>query len=627
MAQRAAWLEQIALLKQGLAAVPDAWIAFEFAIPRMGKRADAIILLNGIIFVLEFKIRAEAFTGAAIEQVTNYALDLKNFHSASHSRIIIPVVIASDASPRAVQLKLWPDDVAEPILSNGTGLDQLLVATVRRFPPQPSLLLDEWASGGYKPTPTIIEAAQALYRSHRVDEIKSYDAGSKNLSVTTARLAAIIEEAKTNNFKAICFVTGVPGAGKTLAGMNLITQRTQAHGDEHAVFLSGNEPLVRVLREALARDRQKSAEERGQKVKKTEAHRDVAAFIQNIHHFRDHYIASTDPPDERVVVFDEAQRAWDDKKLSAKLREKRGIPQFGKSEPRFLIDVMDRHEGWCVVLCLIGGGQEIYEGEAGLSEWFIALSKHHRNWRVYTSDELAKPEYHWGHNLQTMVEDLEHSAEPDLHLAVSLRSFRAEKLSQFINELIAGQGAEALQTNNEIRDVYPIVLTRHLSTARAWLRQRARGSERYGLVASSGALRLKPDGIHAKADVDAPQWFLNPKDDVRASYYLEDPGTEFTMQGLELDWVGVCWDADFRRSENGWSFHNFRGAAWCNVNDPRRQTYLANAYRVLLTRARQGMIIYVPKGDAADHTRPPHFYDGIADYLKACGIPELGPES
>lgn len=626
MAQRVAWLEQIALLQKGLVGVPDAWLAFEFAIPRMGKRADAIIILDGIIFVIEFKIRAATFDTAAIDQVTDYALDLKNFHSHSHSRILVPVIIATEAPARPIQLDLFSRDVTEPVLSNGHNLADLLVTAARRYQGQLPISPEEWMASGYKPTPTIIEAAQALYRSHRVDEIARYDAGAKNLSVTTARLAAIIEEARANNFKAICFVTGVPGAGKTLAGMNLITQRTQAHGDEHAVFLSGNEPLVRVLREALARDRQKSGEESGQKVKKTEAHRDVAAFIQNIHHFRDHYIASSDPPDERVVVFDEAQRAWDDKKLSAKLREKRGIPQFGKSEPRFLIDVMDRHTGWCVIVCLIGGGQEIYEGEAGLSEWLIALSKYHSNWRVYTSDELAKPEYHWGHNLRAMVEVLDHSAEPDLHLAVSLRSFRAEKLSQFINELIAGQGAAASQTYKGIEEAYPIVLTRRLSSARAWLRQRARGSERFGLVASSGALRLKPDGIHAKADVDAPQWFLNPKEDVRASYYLEDPGTEFTMQGLELDWVGVCWDADFRRSGNRWSFHNFRGADWCNVNDPRRQTYLANAYRVLLTRARQGMVIYVPPGDAADHTRPPHFYDGIADFLKACGIPELTPQ-
>ncbi len=623
MAQRSAWLQQIAILKEGLTNAPDAWLAFEFAIPRMGKRADAIIVLDGIIFVIEFKIRAESFTGAAIEQVTDYALDLKNFHSGSHSRVIIPVVIATDAPSKPVQLSLWPDDVAEPILSDGAGLDRLLLETVRRFSRQPALSPQEWMASGYKPTPTIIEAAQALYRSHRVDEITRSDAGAKNLSVTTARIATIIEKAKVNNHKAVCFVTGVPGAGKTLAGLNLVTQRADAHTEENAVFLSGNGPLVDVLREALARDEKKSADEYGRPATMGEARRKVRSFIQNIHHFRDANLRSAEPPNEHLVVFDEAQRAWNLDKINKSMREKHGIEAFGQSEPQFLIDVMDRHRDWCVVVCLIGGGQEINEGEAGLSEWFIALSEHHRHWKIYTSDQLTKPEYHWGHNLQAMMDGLDCSLEKDLHLSVSVRSFRAEKLSQFINELIAGQATAAEQTYRAIQASYPIVMTRCLSTARSWLRQQARGSERYGLVASSGAFRLKPEGIHVKADVNAPNWFLNPKHDVRASYFMEDPATEFDIQGLELDWVGMCWDADFRRAGNRWSFHDFLGANWRNVHDPRRQTYLANAYRVLLTRARQGMVIYVPKGDDADHTRPSYFYDGIASFLMACGIPEM----
>jgi hypothetical protein len=567
MAQRSAWLEQIAILKQGLASVPSAWLALEFAIPRMGKRADAIIILDGVIFVVEFKTRAGTFTGAAIEQATDYALDLKNFHSGSHSRFIIPVVIATDAPPKPVQLNLWPDDVAEPILSNGEALGQLLLATVCRFPHRPALSARDWMASGYKPTPTIIEAAQALYRSHRVDEITRSDAGAKNLSVTTARIDAIVEEAKAKKTKVICFVTGVPGAGKTLAGLNLVTQRADAHKEENAVFLSGNGPLVDVLREALARDEKKRADEHDLPLTMGEARRKVRSFIQNIHHFRDANLRSAEPPNEHLVVFDEAQRAWNLDKINKSMREKHGIQTFGQSEPQFLIEVMNRHKDWCVVVCLIGGGQEINEGEAGLSEWFIALSKHHRHWKVCTSDQLAKPEYNWGHNLQAMMDGLDCSLEKDLHLSVSVRSFRAEKLSQFINELIAGQAAAAAQTYQVIQASYPVVMTRCLPTARSWLRQKARGSERYGLVASSGALRLKPEGIHVKADVDAPNWFLNPKHDVRASYYMEDPATEFDIQGLELDWVGICWDADFRRAADRWSFHDFLGTTWRNVHD------------------------------------------------------------
>jgi hypothetical protein len=623
MAQRAAWLEQILILKKGLSSLPNAWVAFEFAIPRMGKRADAIIIFGGVIFVVEFKVRAASFDAAAIEQATDYALDLKNFHSNSHSRILIPVVIATDAPPRPVQLDLFTRDVAEPVLSNGHNLAELLVAASSRFRDQSPISPADWMAGGYKPTPTIIEAAQALYRSHSVDEITRSDAGAKNLGVTTGRIAAIIEDAKTNGRKCICFVTGVPGAGKTLAGLNLVTQRANAHTDEHAVFLSGNGPLVDVLREALARDEKNRADGESGPIKLGDARRKVRSFIQNIHHFRDANLRSTVAPDEKLVVFDEAQRAWDLDKINKSMREKHGIPEFGKSEPQFLIEVMDRHTDWCVVVCLVGGGQEINEGEAGLSEWFIALAKYHRDWKIYTSNQLVTPEYNWGHNLQSMVEGLDCAYENDLHLAISVRSFRAERLSQFINEIIAGDPAIAAQTYQAIKNAYPIVLTRCLSKARSWLRQQARGSERYGLVASSGALRLKPEGIYVKTDIDAPNWFLNGREDVRSSYYLEDPATEFAIQGLELDWVGMCWDADLRWIEGRWSFHNFSGANWKKVRDTRRQIYLANAYRVLLTRARQGMVIYVPKGDEADHTRPAQFYDGVADFLKACGISEL----
>jgi hypothetical protein len=622
LAQKSAWLEQISILRAGLTAVPDAWIAFEFTIPRMGKRADAIIILNGILFVVEFKIRAETFTGAAIEQITDYALDLKNFHIGSHSRTIIPVVIATDASAKPVQLNLWPDDVAEPILSNGVDLDQFLLATVRRFSNQPMLSPTEWMVSGYKPTPTIVEAAQALYRSHRVEEITRSDAGAQNLTVTTSRITGIVDQAKRNGQKAICFVTGVPGAGKTLAGLNLATSRARDAREENAVFLSGNGPLVNVLQEALARDEYQRARQ-SQSITLGEARRRVKSFIQAIHLYRDEYLRSAEAPEEHVVVFDEAQRAWTQRKISKFLRERRGVQNFDKSEPEFLIEILDRHPDWCVIVCLIGGGQEINDGEAGLSEWFKAISKRFRGWKVYTSDQLQKPEYSWGFNLEALVRAVDCSYEKDLHLAVSVRSFRAERLSQFVNELIMGDAIAASQTYEAISSSYPIVLTRCLTTARAWLRRQARGSERYGLVASSGALRLKPDGIHVKTDIDAPNWFLNPRHDVRSSYYLEDPATEFAIQGLELDWVGMCWDADFRRVGNHWSFHDFLGAAWRNIRDPKRQIYLANAYRVLLTRARQGMVIYVPPGDEMDYTRQARFYDSTADFLKSCGIPAL----
>ena len=614
-AQRLAWQSQIELLQHELRDLDQGWIAFEFAIPRMGKRADVVIILAGIIFVLEFKVGAEIFNSSAIEQVMDYALDLKNFHVGSHARPIVPVVIATDAVTRPAQLVLFPDDIAHPILVSGRGLAITLRQMAAQYAGQPPLDPREWMSSAYKPTPTIIQAAQALYGNHRVEEITRSDAGRENLSVTNAHLVQIIEQAKRDHQKTICFVTGVPGAGKTLAGLNLVTQRTRVHEDEHAVFLSGNGPLVDVLREALARD-----EHARLGLRVGEARRKVKSFIQNIHHFRDYYLQQDGEPVERVVVFDEAQRAWNGHKIGRAMRDKHGIKDFGQSEPEFLISVMDRHKDWCVIVCLVGGGQEINDGEAGLTEWFRALKLRFREWRIYVSDQLNQPVYNWGRDLAKDLSGLAVQTESHLHLSVTVRSFRAETLSDFINEVVAGNVQRAKVLHDTLSADYPIFLTRNLDAARVWLRSKARGSERFGLVASSGALRLKPCGLVVRQDIDAPHWFLDARTDVRSSFYLEDPATEFDIQGLELDWVGVCWDADFRRVEGRWDCRDFQGSRWKTVRNSILQAYLANTYRVLLTRARQGMVIYVPTGTADDPTRLPEFYDGIVDYLSQCGI-------
>ena len=411
----------------------------------------------------------------------------------------------------------------------------------------------------------------------------------------------LLKKQKRRVVKVICFVTGVPGAGKTLAGLNLATQRAQMHEDEHAVFLSGNGPLVAVLREALARDESLHSKETGLPISMGDARRKVSSFIQNIHHFRDHNLRTNDAPSERVVVFDEAQRAWSLDKIGRFMKEKHGLREFDQSEPDFLISVMDRHRDWCAIVCLIGGGQEINDGEAGLTEWFDALSSKYRDWKIFASNQLTHTDYHWGRDLVAAIKGLDYHLEDDLHLSVSLRSFRAETLSDFVNAVVAGEVVEARKIYRSFSNNYPIRLTRQLSSARSWLRTQARGSARYGLVASSRASRLKPEGISVHEKIDAPHWFLNSREDVRSSFYLEDVATEFAIQGLELDWVGVCWDSDFRRTAGRWACHDFQGTKWRNVHpDPiPRLRYHANAYRVLLTRARQGMVIYVPKGDAA----------------------------
>ncbi|UWU69462.1 DUF2075 domain-containing protein [Bradyrhizobium sp. NC92] len=620
--QRNAWLSQIELARAQFSGL-DGWIAFEFAIPRMGKRADVVVTTAGIVFVIEFKVGSDQFEAAALDQVVDYALDLKNFHAGSHDRRIVPIVVATMAANPSVELAWQNDGIASPVKSNGDNLREILGRVVREIPKQAELDGAQWSRTGYKPTPTIIEAAQALYQGHRVEDITRSDAGAKNLSQTAVCLADIIEDAKAHRRKAICFVTGVPGAGKTLAGLNLVTLRTKAHEEEHAVFLSGNGPLVEVLREALARDEHAQLKERGEKSKKSDALRKVKSFVQNIMHFRDSNLVTSEPPIERVAVFDEAQRAWDAKHLANFMSQKKGQTNFQMSEPEFLISVMDRHDGWCTIICLIGGGQEINAGEAGLTEWFSALQRSFRSWKVYTSEQLAHRDYHWGQDLPALLAGLESQSLPALHLAVSVRSFRAEKLSAFVGALVAGEAKEAKALYQAIKETYPIVLTRELGHARQWLRDRGRGSERIGLVASSGASRLKPEGLNVHEKIEATTWFLNGKDDVRSSYYMEDPATEFDIQGLELDWVGVCWDADFRSVDGRWQFYRFSGTRWQNVNDDNRKIYLTNAYRVLLTRARQGMVIYIPRGDSIDATRPPAFYEGTAAFLAECGLPLL----
>lgn len=615
--QRGAWETQITLLQNALTDRIEGHIMFEFAIPRMGKRADVVLLIDGVVLVLEFKVGSETFDRHAIEQVHDYALDLKNFHKGSHDLPIIPVVISTAASSSgATTPDFASDQVSKPLLLAASALPDL-IGLCDDITPEP-IDVTAWLRSGYKPTPTIVQAAQALYQNHAVEEIARSDASAQNLSQTTDSISAVIDAAKKNGRKAICFVTGVPGAGKTLAGLNIATKRAQEHSDEHAVFLSGNGPLVLVLREALARD-----EAKRDGTTKGAAHRKVSSFIQNIHHFRDEALRSNDAPPERVVVFDEAQRAWTREQASKFMRTKKNYPGFNMSEPEFLISVMDRHADWCVIVCLIGGGQEINTGEAGLGEWLSALGERFNAWDVYISDRLADGDYVADASAAGLLARLPKVKSPQLHLSVSMRSFRAESLSSFIGHIVENRQQEARHVYQQVAERYPLWITRDLGKARTWLQAQARGSERFGLIASSGAHRLKPEGLHVKAKVEPETWFLNDRSDVRSSFYMEEVATEFDIQGLELDWAGVCWDGDFRYVDGNWNCNKFKGTRWQRVVQEEAKLYLKNAYRVILTRARQGMVIFVPQGDAQDPTRPPSFYDQTFRFLQSCGLREL----
>lgn len=615
--QKNSWMIQIRLLKAWLSGI-DGSIIFEYSIPRMGHRVDCIVLSGSIVFVLEFKIGSSIFESHSIDQVTDYALDLKNFHEQSHDKKIVPILVCTEAQEKPDSIAFYEDGIAKPIRTNGRDLSRIIQKTCvmdfgNRIDPH------MWINSIYKPTPTIIEAAQALYRGHSVEEISRSDAGAINLSKTSLAIKGIIDKSKLLNRKSICFVTGVPGAGKTLAGLNLANSWHNENNIEHAVFLSGNGPLVQILREALIRDEihQGSIEKRSSITPK------IRAFIQNIHHFRDAALDSTTAPIEKVVIFDEAQRAWTLEQTASFMKKKKGKDNFRQSEPEFLISVMDRHTGWATIVCLVGGGQEIYTGEAGLSEWFDALRRSFPHWDIYVSNKLDDYEYTRGKSVFEGIDPRHIYVNNDLHLAVSIRSFRSEKVSSFVKALLDCDRDEARKLLHETQPTYPLCVTRNLDVAKQWLRIKARGSERYGIVATAGAIRLKPFGIHVKIQLDHIYWFLNGKNDIRSSYYLEDVATEFDIQGLELDWVCIAWDADLRHDGTDWLFKMFRGTKWQQIKDQTKALYLKNAYRVLLTRARQGMIIFVPYGDEADKTRLPSFYDRTYDYLRSIGIPVI----
>ena len=619
--QREAWISEINILKNIL--IPFCGMIYlEYSIPRMGERIDAVLIINSVLFVVEFKINENTFTKYGYDQVWDYALDLKNFHETSHDKLISPILVSTDAQVESFEIVVTPqnDNLLFPIKSN-TKLLSEVISNVLAFSDNEIIDYKEWENGRYCPTPTIIEAARALYNNHSVVEISRNDASAINLSRTTHEVAEIIENSKKNSNKSICFVTGVPGAGKTLIGLNVATSHFDKSNDLYSVFLSGNGPLVSILREALTRDKYKRLKEQSIKVKKGEVMSEVKMFIQNVHNFRDECLLDIDnPPLEHVALFDEAQRAWNLAQTSNFMKRKKNTPNFDKSEPEFLISCLDRHKDWAVIVCLVGGGQEINTGEAGIVEWIDSLNKSFSGWHIYLSNRLTDSEYGAGKVLENIRHRSNVFYRKSLHLSVSMRSFRAENVSLLIKQILDIDLENSRQTLISISDKYPIVLTRNLKKAKEWLKHQARGSERYGIVVSSQAERLRPYCINVKSPMNPIHWFLDGKEDVRSSYYLEDVATEFHIQGLELDWVCVTWDADFRYSENGWHHRSFRGSKWNYIRKEERKSYQKNAYRVLLTRARQGMVIVVPEGDLEDPTRLPEFYNQTFEYLKSIGF-------
>lgn len=550
------WEIEVEILKDQLRGL-DGRVIFEYTIPRMGKRVDVVVLHKNIVFLLEFKCGDTEYRASTYDQVYDYALDLRNFQKESHDKLLVPILVSTQA-PEVANVIRERDRMIEPLSCNAKNIGQVIRMVSDRYT-EPDFDYVAWENSEYLPTPTIVEAAQALYRAHNVHDITRSDAGAENLTVTTAEISRIIEYSKANHRKSICFVTGVPGAGKTLVGLNLAIQRSDAQRGEHAVFLSGNYPLVTVLQEALARDKVEQEKQRGNRVSKADALRSTSAFIQIIHKYRDSFVGNDHIPPERIAIFDEAQRAWTHEMIEKFMRTKKGVAEFRYSEPEFLISTMDRHRDWAVIVCLVGGGQEINTGEVGLPEWFDSLRRAFPNWDVYITPQLNDVEYRREHAWQDMIADLNIFEYEKLHLATSVRSFRTPDLAAFVKAILDVGTERAKELYQQIKDKYPVRLTRDLNTAKKWVREQCQGTTRYGMLASSGALRLKPEGIFVKNEINVANWFLNGKDDVRSSYYLEDVVSEFDIQGLELDYSIVAWDSDFRFDGTEWTYYNFVG--------------------------------------------------------------------
>ncbi len=672
---REAWIREIEIMKKVLSPwmTSKGSIVFEYDIPRLGKRIDVVLLLKGIIFCIEFKVGETRILESDIDQVLDYALDLKNFHRYSREKLIVPILIATKYNEKSslIQQSIYDDRVVNPLVTGEDGINELITEVVERFPGEENID-DNWIISPYAPTPTIIEAAKTLYESHSVKDITRHEADEVTTDRTIEYVMGVIRKSKENREKSICFVTGVPGAGKTLVGLDVAVKQTYQGTDnpiedEGAVYLSGNGPLVAVLNEALARDNYAKCKDKGESKKITDSRREVGKFIQIIHRYRDNMLAKIKNPVENgvleidpekavkmedagygevehVAIFDEAQRSWTHKRIADYLKRggtygnKLKVPNFPMSEAAFLIWSLDQREDWATIVCLVGGGQEINTGEAGISEWIRALNDRFQHWKVYISPKLVEPEYAEGKVNELLENNKNVTYSDDLHLGVSLRSFRAEKLSAFIHSLLSIDG-KAAYIYSQIKNNYPIVLTRDMEKARRWLHEKVRGTERTGVLITKESARYKPLGIHVlqSGDKDAVHWFLDDKTDTRSSNYLEDAATEIQVQGLELDYTCLLWDADMRYEDGKWGYYRFsNNTEWKELipdteNKQDVMKYMLNAYRVLLTRARIGMIICVPEGNAnktasgfwEDSTRLPEYYDGTYKYLKSLGLEEI----
>lgn len=599
-------------------------IIFEYDIIRLGKRIDVILLVRHMVFSLEFKNGAKFFLAQDARQAEDYALDIKNFHKESEDLYVCPILVATNANCIENQSDSYYED--KQIYLQKENMESVIPKVeyiARKYGSDEKLNFDKWFDSPYFPTPTIISAAVEAYKNHSLTAIAQSEAGQDGIENCEKSLFSIIEMAKNNNKKVVCFITGVPGAGKTLVGLDVVTRNLEKKEDMLSVYISGNGPLVEVLQEALIKSTCEEYRRKGEldNRRRSEIQESVKALIQGSYGFKRDNVKRLNPTVEHIVVFDEAQRVWNKEKMKQKHKD----PDLEISEPNLLYRIMDRHKDWAVLVCLVGLGQDIYDGEVGINEWFRCGIEEYDSWEMYYSPQIFNQTEDRNIDKKSIDNCIRCHSVDGLHLQTSIRSFRADKQNQFVDALLDNNPTRAKEVLEEISKKYPVYITRDINVAKTWVRGKVRGTQRSGVLACSSAQRLKPEGIYVPTNIDVKNWFLAPSDDLRSSNMLEVVASEFKVQGLEIDWAVVCWDADLRRKDNNWDYYSFKGTKWNHRNRDDQKRYLINSYRVLLTRARQGMIIFIPKGvdPEIDATRDRKYYDAIYEYLLSCGIEEI----
>jgi len=624
--QKNAWRQQVEILQKELMNIPIDRILFEYTIPRMGRRVDNVLFYKGVVYVLEFKVGEDTYKSADLKQAEGYALDLKYFHEGSRNCKLVPILISTEAPDSQNRIEIV-DEICKPLHANATNLHDVIIRAAKEFT-EPDIDSISWENSAYNPTPTIIEAGQALYADHNVEEITRHDSVGNTFAQTSHAIDKIITESKKESKKSIIFLTGIPGSGKTLVGLDVASKHQNEKNNEHAVYICGTSALIQVIQEALVIDRVSRLQGTDNEITKEEARRDVGVLFQIILHYRTSVLTEQGPPHEKIVVFDEAQRMWDQNEADKNVR-KLGLPPMGKSEPDLLIGHMDKLEDWAVILCLLGGGQEIHKGEDGLIEWLKSIRTNFPHWNVYVPPEIKTREY-LGNVADEELDIMNKTFVNELHLKISTRSFKAENFSKLINHLLDRETPQAKDIVREFnekdnKEKYHLLVTRDIQTGKDWVKKKTRGNERCGMFTTGISHRLWPEGIvkRGQREFNTIGWWLDSEDYIDSSFALEIPCTEFFAQGLELDWSIIGWDACFRPNNSDWDYMRFVRKEWKNIEKEVDRKHLKNAFRVLLTRARQGMIIFVPKGDPNDKTRLPEFYDGIYNYLKEIGIEEI----